>query len=164
MVGIVGKSQSGRACAEPASRPAAPRSGGGATRRALTPVSTRARCWLDDADGDHNILRSTGVQFRSDPRERQQLQQFADRTGLTIDVSHFPPGTSKWNKIEHRLFCHITANWRGTPLATWETIVDRIGNTRTAAGLRAPRRSGHEGVSDGCDGDQVTDGRSRPGT
>ena len=44
--------------------------------------------------------------------------------------------TSKWNKIEHRLFCHITANWRGKPLTTFETIVDRIGSTRTAAGLR----------------------------
>ena len=64
------------------------------------------------------------------------LQQFADETALTIRVSHFPPGTSKWDKIEHRLFCHITANWRGTPLTTFETIVDRIGNTRTAAGLR----------------------------
>ena len=67
---------------------------------------------------------------------KHELQRFADRTGLTIEVSHFPPGTSKWNKIEHRLFCHITANWRGTPLVTFETIVDRIGNTRTAAGLR----------------------------
>ena len=48
----------------------------------------------------------------------------------------FLPGTSKWNKVKHRLFCHITANWRGTPLTTYETIVDCIGNTRTAAGLR----------------------------
>ena len=63
-------------------------------------------------------------------------KQLADETGLTIQVSHFPPGTSKWNKIEHRLFCHITANWRGTPLTTYETIVDRIGNTRMATGLR----------------------------
>ena len=67
---------------------------------------------------------------------KHELQQLADETGLTIQVSHFPPGTSKWNKIEHRLFCHITANWRGTPLTTYETIVDRIGNTRTATGLR----------------------------
>ena len=67
---------------------------------------------------------------------KHELQRFADRTGLTIEVSHFPPGASEWNKIEHRLFCHITANWRGTPLVTFETIVDRIGNTRTAAGLR----------------------------
>ena len=67
---------------------------------------------------------------------KHELQRLADEIGLTIQVSHFPPGTSKWNKIEHRLFCHITANWRGTPLTTYETIVDRIGNTRTAAGLR----------------------------
>ncbi len=67
---------------------------------------------------------------------KRRLQQFADETGLRIHVSHFPPGTSKWNKIEHRLFCHITQNWRGKPLRTFETIVDLIGNTRTAAGLR----------------------------
>ena len=64
------------------------------------------------------------------------LQKLADETRLTIHVSHLPPGTSKWNKVEHRLFCHITANWRGTPLTTYETIVDRIGNTRTEAGLQ----------------------------
>src|SRR6266850_4960685 len=65
-----------------------------------------------------------------------ELQRFADDSRLRIRVSHFPPGTSKWNKIEHRLFCHITQNWRGKPLRTFETIVDLIGNTRTAAGLR----------------------------
>ncbi len=67
---------------------------------------------------------------------KHELQKLADETRLTIQVSHFPPGTSKWNKVEHRLFCHITANWRGTPLTTYETIVDRIGNTRTEAGLQ----------------------------
>jgi hypothetical protein len=67
---------------------------------------------------------------------KHELQKFADDTNLQIRVSHFPPGTSKWNKIEHRLFCHITGNWRGKPLRTFETIVDLIGNTRTAAGLR----------------------------
>jgi hypothetical protein len=67
---------------------------------------------------------------------KHELQKFADETRLRIRVSHFPPGTSKWNKIEHRLFCHITHNWRGKPLRTFETIVDLIGNTRTAAGLR----------------------------
>ncbi len=67
---------------------------------------------------------------------KRHLQQFADETGLRIHVSHFPPGTSKWNKIEHRLFCHITQNWRGKPLRTFETVVDLIGSTRTAAGLR----------------------------
>jgi hypothetical protein len=67
---------------------------------------------------------------------KHELQKFADDTKLQIRVSHLPPGTSKWNKIEHRLFCHITGNWRGKPLRTFETIVDLIGNTRTAAGLR----------------------------
>ena len=71
---------------------------------------------------------------------KHRLQQFADETGLRIHVSHFPPGTSKWNKIEHRLFCHITQNWRGKPLRTFETIVDLTGSTRTAAGLRVKAR------------------------
>lgn len=64
-----------------------------------------------------------------------ELQRLADRTGLTIGVSHFPPGTSKWNKIEHRLFCHITENWRGRPLVDHETIVQLIGSVRTSTGL-----------------------------
>lgn len=67
---------------------------------------------------------------------KHELQKFADEVNLRIRVSHFPPGTSKWNKIEHRLFCHITQNWRGKPLRTFETIVETIGNTRTKAGLR----------------------------
>ena len=67
---------------------------------------------------------------------KHELQKLVDAIGLKIRVSHFPPGTSKWNKIEHRLFCHITGNWRGKPLRTFETVVDLIGNTRTAAGLR----------------------------
>ena len=53
-----------------------------------------------------------------------------------FEVSHFPPGTGKWNKIEHRVFCHITQDWRGKPWRTFETIVDLTGNTRTDAGLR----------------------------
>lgn len=67
---------------------------------------------------------------------KTELQKFADEFGLRVRVSHFPPGTSKWNKIEHRLFCHITANWRGRPLRTFETLVELIGNTKTATGLR----------------------------
>jgi hypothetical protein len=66
---------------------------------------------------------------------KAELQRFADRTGLAISVSHFPPGTSKWNKIEHRLFCHITENWRGRPLVDHETVVQLIGSVRTSAGL-----------------------------
>ena len=64
-----------------------------------------------------------------------ELQRLADETGLTITVCHFPPGTSKWNKIEHRMFCHITANWRGRPLVSHEVIVNLIANTTTQAGL-----------------------------
>jgi hypothetical protein len=52
-----------------------------------------------------------------------------------LEVCHFPPGTSKWNKIEHRLFCHITRNWQGVPLETHEVVVNLIGSTRTSKGL-----------------------------
>jgi hypothetical protein len=65
-----------------------------------------------------------------------ELQQFANRTGLAITVCHFPPGTSKWNKIEHRLFSHIAMNWRGKPLVDLVTIISLIGDTTTDEGLR----------------------------
>ena len=64
-----------------------------------------------------------------------ELQKLADRTGLEIAVCHFPPGTSKWNKVEHRLFSFISSNWRGEPLADYQTIVSLIARTTTAAGL-----------------------------
>ena len=64
-----------------------------------------------------------------------ELQGFADETGLTLSVCHFPPGTSKWNKIEHRLFSFISSNWRGEPLRDYETIVSLIAKTTTAKGL-----------------------------
>jgi len=64
-----------------------------------------------------------------------ELQQWADETGLIVEVCHYPPGTSKWNKIEHRLFCHITRNWQGRPLETLEIVVESIGATTTEAGL-----------------------------
>jgi hypothetical protein len=63
------------------------------------------------------------------------LQDIADDLGLVLQVCHFPPGTSKWNKIEHRLFCFITKNWRGRPLTSYEVIVSLIGNTTTKSGL-----------------------------
>jgi len=66
---------------------------------------------------------------------KARLQDFADKYRLRVHVSHFPPGTSKWNKIEHRLFSFITINWRGRPLRTYETVVNLIGNTTTRAGL-----------------------------
>ena len=64
-----------------------------------------------------------------------ELQKFSDETNLTITVSHYPPGTSKWNKIEHRMFCHITANWRAVPLETREIVVELISHTTTSKGL-----------------------------
>lgn len=67
---------------------------------------------------------------------KYELQRFADESRLEITVCHFPPGTSKWNKVEHRLFCHITQNWRGRPLTNHETIVSLIGGTTTSKGLR----------------------------
>jgi transposase len=66
---------------------------------------------------------------------KYELQQLADETGLTIEVCHYPPGTSKWNKIEHRLFCHITRNWRGVPLESHQVVVNLIGSTKTRTGL-----------------------------
>lgn len=66
---------------------------------------------------------------------KRELQRFADKSGLTVHVSHFPPGTSKWNKVEHRLFSFITMNWRGRPLRTYETIVSLIGDTTNSGGL-----------------------------
>jgi DNA-binding transcriptional regulator GbsR (MarR family) len=64
------------------------------------------------------------------------LQEFSDNSGLTIHVSHFPPGTSKWNKIEHRLFNHISMNWKGQPLVNLDTIIELIGHTKSRTGLK----------------------------
>src|SRR5437016_2069888 len=69
-----------------------------------------------------------------------ELQKFADQTGLYISVCHFPPGTSKWNKIEHRLFSFISSNWRGEPLRDYETVVKLIAKTTTAKGLKVTCR------------------------
>jgi transposase len=67
---------------------------------------------------------------------KAELQRFANDTGLKVRVAHYPPGTSKWNKIEHRLFSQITANWRGRPLTSHQVIVDLIGSTTTNTGLK----------------------------
>ena len=66
---------------------------------------------------------------------KSNSKSFADETGLTIVVCHYPPGTSKWNKIEHRLFCHITQNWRGRPLTSRSAVVELIAATTTKKGL-----------------------------
>ncbi len=67
---------------------------------------------------------------------KYQLQQFSNLTGLEVHVSHFPTGTSKWNKVEHRLFCYISKNWQGKPLIDVQTAVDLIGSTQTTTGLK----------------------------
>jgi hypothetical protein len=77
--------------------------------------------------GGSNSYRSNVWKF--------ELQRLADKYGISIHVSHFPPGTSKWNKVEHRLFSFISINWRGRPLRTYETIVNLIGNTTNRGGL-----------------------------
>jgi transposase len=72
------------------------------------------------------------------PRSRlwkYELQKLADRLGVEMEVCHFPPGTSKWNKIEHRVFCHITRTWRGEPLQSYQMVISLIGSTRTTTGL-----------------------------
>lgn len=66
---------------------------------------------------------------------KKELQILANEIGIPIAVCHFPPGTSKWNKIEHRLFSYISLNWRGKPLVSFETIISLIGSTKTKKGL-----------------------------
>lgn len=66
---------------------------------------------------------------------KRELQTLADDTGLSITVCHYPPGCSKWNRIEHRLFCHITQNWRATPLTSRLAVVELIAATTTTTGL-----------------------------
>ena len=67
---------------------------------------------------------------------KYSLQEFSDRTGLEVHVCHYPPGTSKWNKIEHRMFCYISSHWKGRPLESYEAIVNLIGSTTTKKGLK----------------------------
>ena len=93
------------------------------------PVYRHAQSLLITADAGG----SNGTRLRL---WKWELQRLANRTGLTITVCHFPPGTSKWNKIEHRLFSHIAMNWRGTPLVNLATIVSLIGATHSRSGLR----------------------------
>jgi hypothetical protein len=93
------------------------------------PRYRRARALLITADAGG----SNGARVRL---WKWELQRLADRTRLAITVCHLPPGTSKWNKIEHRLFSYISTNWRGRPLVSLAVIVNLIGATRTAAGLR----------------------------
>ena len=93
----------------------------------------RARALLLCADGGG----SNGSRNRA---WKYYLQHLADELGLRITVCHYPPGTSKWNKIEHRMFSFISLNWKGQPLVSYEAVVHLIGATRTRAGLRVKAR------------------------
>jgi len=83
-----------------------------------------------------------------------ELQRLADQTGLTLSIHHFPPGTSKWNKVEHRLFSFISSNWRGEPLLDYETVIRLIAGTTTAKGLKVTCRLDRRKYPVGC---KVTD-------
>lgn len=98
--------------------------------RVLYPQATRLLITADGGGSNGYRLRLWKV----------ALQQLADDTGLSISVCHFPPGTSKWNKVEHRLFSFISSNWRGEPLRDYETIVNLIARTTTATGLKVTCR------------------------
>ena len=100
------------------------------------PAYPEARSLLITADAGG----SNGTRLRL---WKWELQRFANRTGLAISVCHFPPGTSKWNKIEHRLFSHIAMNWRGQPLVSLAVIVSLIAETRTLTGLRVRSEIDH---------------------
>ena len=93
------------------------------------PLCPRATALLITADGGgSNSFRNR--------LWKVTLQRLADELGVAISVCHFPPGTSKWNKIEHRLFSQIAVNWRGRPLTSLEVVVQLIGDTRTETGLQ----------------------------
>ncbi|MCA1679163.1 MAG: ISAzo13 family transposase, partial [Actinobacteria bacterium] len=94
------------------------------------PAATRLQITADCGGGNGNRIRLW----------KTELQRLADETGLTISVCHFPPGTSKWNKIEHRLFCHISQSWRGRPLVSYEVVINSIAATTTSTGLKVYAR------------------------
>lgn len=98
--------------------------------RRLYPAARRMLITADGGGSNGSRLRLWKV----------ELQKFADETGLDVSVCHFPPGTSKWNKVEHRLFSFISSNWRGQPLRDYETIVNLIASTTTAKGLKVTCR------------------------
>jgi transposase len=106
-------------------------------------VASIRRWWIEMGKQEYNnanelLITADGGGSNGYRRKqwKTELQRFSDEFGLEITVCHFPPGTSKWNKIEHRLFSFITMNWRGKPLTCFETIVSLIGSTTTSKGLK----------------------------
>jgi hypothetical protein len=124
-------------------------------------VESIRRWWKAAGQGDYPLARrllitadaggSNGYRTRA---WKAELAALAVETGLEITVCHFPPGTSKWNKVEHRLFSHITMNWRGRPLTSHEVIVNTIAATTTRAGLRVHAELDTSGYDTGV---QVSD-------
>jgi len=90
---------------------------------------------------------------------KTELAGLAAETGLEITVCHLPPGTSKWNKIEHRLFSHVSMNWRGRPLVSHEVVVELIGATTTRTGLKVRSRARPRALSDQDQGERRRPGR-----
>jgi Rhodopirellula transposase DDE domain len=106
-------------------------------------VETLRRWWLGEGrliyEGSRQLLLCADGGGSNDYRRRlwkTELARLAQEIGLEITVCHLPPGTSKWNKIEHRMFAHISMNWRGRPLTSYEVVVELIGATTTRQGLR----------------------------
>src|SRR3954453_6628059 len=95
----------------------------------LVKASTRRHTTLQE------VLDRRRYNSRRSRLWKVSVQDLADLLGLPISVCHFPPGTSKWNPIEHRMFCHITQNWRGRPLVSRGVVVNLIGNTTTRTGF-----------------------------
>jgi hypothetical protein len=122
-------------------------------------VETIRRWWKNAGQGDYaparRLLTTADCGGSNGNRARawkSELAALAVETGLEITVCHFPPGTSKWNKVEHRLFSHITMNWRGQPLTSHEVIVNSIASTTTRTGAPGPCRTRHRDLRDRCQG------------
>ncbi|GCE44684.1 mobile element protein [Rhodococcus wratislaviensis] len=105
-------------------------------------VESIRRWWRHCGRAEHpdatRLLITADAGGSNDPRHwtwKKYLHSFASESGLQITVCHYPPGTSKWNKIEHRMFCHITANWRGRPLTSYQVAIETIAATTTRTGL-----------------------------
>jgi len=90
--------------------------------------------WIEEFNLDG--LRLDAVHAIADNSTRHILQELADEIGIAITVCHYPPGTSKWNRVEHRLFSFISLTWKGQPLWNYEAVINLIGATRTDSGLR----------------------------
>ena len=120
----------------------------GTTHNTATFAVASIRSWWK-AQGRHTYPRAKHLLITADAGGsngtrlrlwKWELQRFADENGFPILVCHFPPGTSKWNKVEHRLFSFISLNWRGQPLTDYETVVNLIARTTTATGLKVSCR------------------------